>query len=118
MIPSYFLICKKLENIGDNIKNLANYYYTNNIKISNEKEILEIISEEINRTIKHLIKNFSEIFKELSDNDMKKIKKNIFKIKDKIISDYLRDMWRYVKDIEEEMIMIDFYNKLIKEDVI
>ena len=49
---------------------------------------------------------------------MKKIKKNIFKIKDKIISDYLRDMWRYVKDIEEEMIMIDFYNKLIKEDVI
>ena len=41
---------------------------------------------------------------------------HIYKIKDNTILDYLEDVIRFIIDIEEEIVNISFYNKLIKED--
>ena len=45
LIPSYFLIAKKLENIGDNINHLSNYLVKNNLSVKDYTTILEFIRE-------------------------------------------------------------------------
>lgn len=114
-VPSYFLICKKLESLADNVNHLAQHIKKHNHNLGKSKEIIEYIRKEIDRTVKHILKEFPEIFEKISEKERKAKKQEIFEIKDKIMSDYLRDMLRYLNDIEEEIITCSFYNKMIKE---
>ena len=114
-VPSYFLICKKLESLADNINHFAQHIKKNKQKTGKTKEILEFIRNETDRTTKHILKEFPEIFKKLSEKERKSKKNEIFEIKDKILSDYLRDMLKYLIDIEDELITCSFYNKMIKQ---
>ncbi|MBU1199686.1 MAG: hypothetical protein KKF46_01885 [Nanoarchaeota archaeon] len=113
LIPSYFLISKKLENIGDNIKHMAEYLAEKKVSLNKEKEVLEFIKKEISRSIKHLMKEKPGIFEKTPDYNQ--VSSTISKIKDQIISDFLDDSRRYLMDIEEEIVMISFYNKMIRE---
>src|SRR6056297_1647811 len=49
-VPSYFLICKKLESLADNINHFAQHIKKNNLKIGKTKDILDFIKKETNRT--------------------------------------------------------------------
>jgi phosphate uptake regulator len=118
LIPSYFLISKKLENIGDNVNNLASHLYKNKIKVSKKKEILEFIKNEVNRSIRHILKDFPGIFKKIKEQELEEIKKEVNKISDEVLVDYIEETIRYVKDIEEEIVHLSFYNKLIKDKLI
>ncbi|MBU1604737.1 MAG: AbrB/MazE/SpoVT family DNA-binding domain-containing protein, partial [Nanoarchaeota archaeon] len=51
LIPAYFLIGKKLENIGDNINHLSEYLHKSKINFENKKEILNFIKIELNKSI-------------------------------------------------------------------
>jgi phosphate uptake regulator len=113
-IPSYSLIGKKMENIGDNIKRLG-LYLVNKKNFENKKEILNFIKKEIERNSRHIIKNFPAVYEKVSEIDRKKIRGYIQNIKDKTISDFLMEILRYTIDIEEEIIKISFYNKLLHD---
>jgi len=114
-VPSYFLMCKKLESLADNVNHFAQHIKKHNQILGKTKEILEFIRNEVNRTVRYILKDFPGIFEKISEKERKQKKQEIFEIQDKIMSDYLRDMLRYLNDIEEEIITCSFYNKMIKE---
>ena len=76
---------------------------------------MDFIKEEIGRSVKHIMGDFPKIFEKVSDKEVDKIDNLVSKIKDNIINDYVRDMVRFTVNIEEEVVNISFYNKLIKE---
>jgi len=114
-IPSYFLICKKLENIGDNINHLSTHIISHKINIKPYEEYLQFFREELNRIVKHILKNYPNIFIKIPDKERKATKQKIFQIDDKIISDYFKETLRYIRDIEDEIVQISYNKQLIKE---
>ncbi|MBD3164502.1 hypothetical protein GF323_04830 [Candidatus Woesearchaeota archaeon] len=117
LIPSYFLISKKLENIGDNINHLCEYLHKCRKSISQEK-LLELVKKELNRSTKHLLAASDNVFRKISNAEIAGIKKKLAEINDKAISDYLEDIIRFTVDIEEEIINISFYRKMIKDSIL
>ncbi len=114
LIPSYFLISKKLENIGDDLYRLGEYLNKHETCFENKKEILTFIKYKLNGTISHLIHKTSKIFEKTKDSDFKKINNLISQINNKTIQNYLDDITRYIEDIEGETINISFYKQLLK----
>ena len=115
LIPSYFLVCKKLENIGDNINHLSTHMLSKKTNVRPYKEYVQFFRQELSRVIKHILNNYPNIFTKVSDKERKIIKDKIFQIDDKIISDYLKEILRYIRDIEDELIQISYNQKLIEE---
>ena len=115
-IPSYFLIGKRLENIGDNIYHLSGYLMKNKADFENKKLILEFIMDELGRSVKYINSKSEKIFEKISQDSLRKVYDAISKIKDKTVSSYLEDSIRYLADIEEEIVNISFYNQLIHEN--
>jgi phosphate uptake regulator len=118
LIPSFFLIGKKLENFGDGINHLSEYLMTSKKNFQGKEEILNFMKNQINRSMKHLISKPAGIFKKADQKEHNRTKEDIHKIKDDVIADYLDDMLRYVIDIQEEMVNVSFYNKLISENLL
>lgn len=115
LVPSYFLIGKRLENVGDNINHLSGYLNKRIAEFDSKKEILTFIKTQIERSINYLLKDKKIIFEKVTATDIKKINKLIFKIKDDTIRYHLQEMLRFMINIEEEIVNISFYSKLIKE---
>jgi phosphate uptake regulator len=85
LIPSYFLMCKKIENIGDNISHLALHLKKNKIAPKEYQEILKLIKSEINRSIKHVANDFPNIFVKIAEKKRAEKKKPIIVLKIKLI---------------------------------
>ena len=118
LIPAYFLISKRLENIGDNINHLSEYLHKTKVKFENKNEILNFAKTELNRSISYFMSKSTNIFQKINVDNLRIINDYILKSKDKTIQNYLEDIIRYVVDIEEEIVNISFYNQLILEDVL
>jgi len=116
LIPSYFLIAKRLENIGDDINHLSDYIYGKKRSLANNKKILNFIKNEINKAIDCLLMERPKKFIKTSKEKILEMKKIITEMENKIISKYFEDMIRYVTDIQEEVVNISFYKKLISEN--
>jgi len=116
LIPAYFLISKRLENIGDNINHLSEYLHKTKVKFENKNEILNFAKTELNRSISYFMSKSTNIFQKINVDNLRIINDYILKSKDKTIQNYLEDIIRYVVDIEEEIVNISFYNQLIHED--
>ena len=116
LIPSYFLIAKRLENIGDDINHLSDYIYGKKRSLANNKKILNFIKNEINKAIDCLLMERPKKFIKASEEKILEAKKIITEMENKIISKYFEDMIRYVTDIQEEVVNISFYKKLISEN--
>ena len=118
LIPAYFLISKRLENIGDNINHLSEYLHKTKVKFENKNEILNFAKTELNRSISYFMSKSTNIFQKINVDNLRIINDYILKSKDKTIQNYLEDIIRYVVDIEEEIVNISFYNQLILEGVL
>ncbi|MBU2640130.1 MAG: AbrB/MazE/SpoVT family DNA-binding domain-containing protein [Nanoarchaeota archaeon] len=118
LIPAYFLIGKKLENIGDNINHLSEYLHKSKINFENKKEILNFIKIELNKSIIYFMSKPSKTFEKINVDNLRIINNSISKLKDRTIQNYLEDIIRYVVDIEEEIVNISFYNKLIRDNIL
>jgi phosphate uptake regulator len=118
LIPSYLLIGKKLENLGDVLYYSANYLKSKNKGLSSKKEILSTIKEELNRTFRHVLANYPSMFIRISDAKIKKLKENTISAKDQILIDYFNSAIKFLVDIQEEVIDISFYNHMTKKGVI
>ncbi len=113
LIPSYFLIAKKLENIGDNLNHLAEHIRRRKPMFEGKKEILNFIKNQINMATKHIIQAFP---KDYEKSNPTRINNYISKIKDDVVKDYLKETVRYVADIQGEIVNMSFYTKLIKDN--
>jgi len=111
-IPSLFLIAKKLENISDNVKTLGNYLRKDESLINEVKKFLPQIFKHLNYSILYLmnpgLKNYS-----LFVNGIE-FKEKIRRIKNISVSNMIEEIFRYLINIQEEVIMVDFYKKLSK----
>jgi len=104
LIISYFLLSKRLENIADSVNYLAEYLNQNKKTIKIEKELIENISKELSQHINHLLSK---------KTTPEKIKKNYeISTEDETIQKHIRDIIRYLTDIEEEIFHITFYNQI------
>jgi len=111
LVPSYFLISKRLENISDSLYNLAEYYYVEKIHPEGIKDLLLPLKEELSRTITHLLKP-SKIFEKSKESTVISIRNNINKTKNTNVRNYIEEIVRFWIDIEEEVVIISFYTKL------
>ncbi len=60
----------------------------------------------------------SNVFEKLSLEKIKSINSIVLGIKDKFILNYIDDIIRYTIDVEEEIVIISFYNYLISQKII
>jgi len=110
------LIAKRLENIGDDINHLSDYIYGKKRSLANNKKIINFIKNEINKAIDCLLMERPKKFIKAREEKILEMKKIITEMENKIISKYFEDMIRYVTDIQEEVVNISFYKKLISEN--
>ena len=118
LIPSYFLIGKKLENIADNINHISEHLNSSKVKFEHSKEILLFIKEEMDKCAAAIMGKKSNVFEKLSLEKIKSINSIVLGIKDKFILNYIDDIIRYTIDVEEEIVIISFYNYLISQKII
>ncbi|MBD3309977.1 AbrB/MazE/SpoVT family DNA-binding domain-containing protein [Candidatus Woesearchaeota archaeon] len=116
VIPSYSLISKRFENIGDDVKHLAEYMHNKGADFDQKKKILSFIREELGRTVSHFMKRGSMVFEKPDTAAVKKIKVMISKVQDIAIKDHLENMLRYLLHVNEEIIYVSFYNQLIESN--
>ncbi|MCK4429651.1 MAG: phosphate uptake regulator PhoU [Candidatus Aenigmarchaeota archaeon] len=118
LVPSYFLMGKKLENIGDNINHLSQYLFKTKSKCKTEKDIFNFIRTELGRCISYVTHDSSKIFRKIESEKLKMMEDRISGLEDKIIQNYLEGIIRFMVDIEDEIVNISFYNKLINDKIL
>ena len=111
LIPSYFLISKRLENISDSLYNLAEHYYQEKNRPEGIKSSLSPLKEELGRTITHLLKP-TNIFEKTSEPALSSVRNSLSSIKNTQVRNYIEEIMRFLVDIEEEVVIISFYKKL------
>jgi phosphate uptake regulator len=115
LIPSFLLISKKMENIADFIEDIAGYAKEDKKQIREMAEILSFVKERIKRNILYMMGNSSNLFEKTPAEKIKSINKQVESLKDKSIQACLEDIIRYIVDIEEEIINISFYKKMVSD---
>lgn len=121
LIPSFFLVSKKLENLGDNLKYLGAYLSENQIGDATKKKYIEVLGFcriNLEKSQKHISRNFKTIYKKIDAALLDGIRKKIYSINDKKIEDQLGRIKRNMIDIEDEIVKISFYKKLINDGVL
>lgn len=112
LIPSFFLISKKLENIGDSINHMSSFLLKEKISFSAYKEILESLIKEITKSINHLMRRQKRNFDDLNDIELNRIKEEILKIKNKGVQVFMFEILRFTEDVQKEVINILFFSSL------
>jgi DNA-binding transcriptional ArsR family regulator len=117
LIPGFFLISKRLENIGDSI-----YFLSKEVKqLPKNKDftkVIETLNMELNRSIKIIIAKNPKHFEKMVTSDKAKIKDLISNFDNRIVRRYLNDVLRYIIDIQEEIVNTCFYRVLINQDIL
>jgi phosphate uptake regulator len=109
LIPQYFLIIKRIENLADEIYRIGEYINTG-IKLEDPcKKIIKFIRDELNRTHNFFLKK-NIIFKKIEKEDIKSLRPD--DIKNKAVHIHIDSIIRYMKDIEESMVKISLYEEL------
>jgi phosphate uptake regulator len=112
IIPSLFLMAKRLENIADGVKNLGDILRKEKSKIKDVRNVFLEISKHLNYSILYLMNNKKEKYNLFQKE--REFKSRIRNIKDVLVSNILEEIFRYLINIQEEIIMVDFYRKLSK----
>jgi phosphate transport system protein len=113
IIPSLFLISKRLENVADNFKKIGSLMKKEKIKVEELKEILEFISLKLNGFILYLMNEKKKIFEIISEKEKIKFKKKISEIKHRVLETVLDENLKYLGNIQEEIISIDIFKKFV-----
>ncbi len=112
LLTNYLIIAKKLENIGDELTRLGKQPI--NLK-KNHSEIITTIQHELNRTIRHLLADFPSLLEMIKETTVNSLKEKIEKIADPETRGHFKLILRYCRDIEEEIVSISFFKKLLRE---
>lgn len=115
MIPSYFMINKKLESVGDKVYALAKHASKGKEISGIGKEIIKELRDELSRAVKYLVGNSKGLFKRMDENSSAKIIRRINKIKDNTEAEILDDIMDRIMDAELEIANIGFYRQMINQ---
>ncbi len=118
LIPSYFLMSKKLENIADNIMYLSEYLHTSKSTFKHRKEIFDFIHNALLKQSNYLNGKQKGMFKKIEEDSRLNTIGLISSVKDVKISTYLNEILVFITDIDQEIVNISFYQKLITEGVL
>ncbi len=113
VIPNYFLVAKKLENIGDDIFFLGKEHRSREkIKMTNEeKEILLFLQSELDRTIRCILADFPSVLTRPEHYESERTKARGLKHHKHEYYNLLRNL----KDIQEEVMSISFLKQIVRE---
>ena len=112
IVPSLFLISKKLENIADSIKKVARLVEKEGMKVKDMAGIFLIIKEEINRSALYLMGKQKKRFNKISQIEKDKVKLKISEIGSDSAKIYIERILSDLLDVQDEVVSIGFYNKL------
>jgi hypothetical protein len=118
LIPHIFLISKRFENIADNILFMGLDIEEDGLSTDELSEVLIFVKEETDRSIRHIIGKSAKLFEKMSMQQLNQIRKKIGKLSNRNMRNHLYDIVRYLHDIEEEIVNITFYKKLIQDNVL
>ena len=117
-VVPYFIVAKKLENIADEIEDLALYIKKNRHKPKEVEKLLSGVQLFVKKHIVFPVTSTEPGFSLPSKEEKAKTEVEISKISDPEIRSTVRMIYRLLYDIQEELVNISFYNKLLKEKVI
>ncbi len=119
VIPHYVLIAKKLENIADSLFILAEYMHKKKIKTFQKRdELFAFIKQELHRSLKHILGDYPAVFIRCDQKHIEKETDYFNNLKDEKIIECLSYTIRFLIDIQEELITVSFYKKLLKEKIV
>ncbi|MCA9477671.1 MAG: hypothetical protein KC535_00810 [Nanoarchaeota archaeon] len=113
LIPSYFLISKRLENIADKVKLIARLSEKKAVDISESKKILGFLKEELSRTCKYLVGPQKRPFHKLAEESLSNIETDIKKIVLVDLQAHLKEILRHVASIQDEVGVVSFNKRII-----
>ena len=114
-IPSYILIAKKLENMGDEIYQLGIHCKNTAKKSSLSPKIIEYFRKNLNRSIHHILSDYPSGFTSLEKSEREEINHQIHNLKDSLIREHLAYCLRFLIDIEDKIIHISFHKRLLTQ---
>ena len=109
---AYFLIAKKLENIGDNLYAIGNVIKSDRSLITEIKKPAILIREELKTKIKYITSNKKAVMLKSAVLHSDILKDDIGKIKNIELRIHTDRILRAINDIEMEIINICFYEEL------
>jgi len=117
LIPSYLLISKRLENIGDVVNRLSAYLAKNKIQLTHN-ELFEFVQERLNICMNYILRERSSFFEKTDPKVLEEFENKALKCKDVIIGNYKRELVRYMDDIEFEILNISLFYDLKNKGII
>jgi phosphate uptake regulator len=116
-VPFYFLVAKRLENLGDEVIYLAKQMNEGKSVINDKERIFSLIRTELSRAMSHWLKP-SKLFKKMESEQIDEMKELIRKNDDISVQKHLEGTLRYLVDIQESLVNLSFYKKLVAEELL
>ena len=116
-ILPYFMISKRLENIGDVLLNISHHFYGPKTEMKDLKSKLAFLRDKLLKDL-HYLSQSDKPFKASFIPELQALKEEMKKLKEPELRIYLLRLFRYLTDVEEEFINISFYRKLIRQKLL
>ncbi len=113
-IPSFLVIVKKLENVGDSLVDIAETIRQKG-NIGDDLELLVKIADELKGGMRNIISESGKMFSKIEEKELEKIESKIAMISDETVRTNVREIIDYMMDIEASLITISFNEKVLKE---
>lgn len=117
-VVPYFLVGKKLENLADEVEDLAIYIKKNKHRPREVEKLLLAVQLFVKKHIVFPITSTEPGFSLPSKEEKEKTQAEVSKINDPEIRSTIRMIYRLLYDVQEELVNISFYNKLLKERIL
>jgi phosphate uptake regulator len=116
LVPGFFLLSKRLENISDNIEYIAKRIMKKELKSIEMKPTITILRKELQRSAKQLIQiNKKSEFSTTTKQLKKEIEKSINTIQDEHIRIRLWEIEQFIINVQEEIVGLTFYKHQFKK---
>ena len=113
IIPSLFLISKRLENLADNLKKIGVLIKKEKIDLNGSKEILKFLVEKLNESILYLMSDKKKDFRIILEEEKEELKLKILKVKNRVLENLLGEILKYLYNIQEEIVSVDVFKKFV-----
>ncbi|MFH1591603.1 MAG: AbrB/MazE/SpoVT family DNA-binding domain-containing protein [archaeon] len=118
LIPSYVLVSKKLENISDDVLELARRIGEGKPVPQEQAVVLSQAKAMMSRIAKAVTAGFPDIYDKTSREEVRKMTDRLGKVVDVRAVFHLENLVRYIVDIEDELVNISSYSQLAKDGLL
>jgi phosphate uptake regulator len=112
IIPSLFIIIKRLENISDNLQIISNKISKKLLIDVKAKQSLQEISSLLSHCAKYWLGKQNDLFLDTQGKKVVDLEILISTISDLELRTLVQETFRFVRNIEEELVMVSFHRQL------